>query len=49
MGPLLRPELVNESQREGVEWAVIMNQTEPCGSAALRYPTCHSALRQSAP
>lgn len=49
MGPLLRPEHVNESQQGGAEWADIMNQTEPSGSAASRYPACHSALWRGAP
>lgn len=35
MGPHLGPELVNESQRGGVEGADIMNQTESPGSATL--------------
>lgn len=49
MGLLLGPELVNESQRGGVERADITNQTEPSGSATLRYPACHSPLWRGAP
>lgn len=46
MGPLLG---LNESLRGGVEPTDIMNQTEPSGNSALRYPACHSPLWQGAP
>lgn len=46
MGPLLG---LNESPRGGVEPTDIMNQTEPSGNSALRYPACHSPLWRGAP